>query len=65
MIAKLPPPQQEALILYFHHGLSQRQIAVHTRIALGTIKTRLECGLRKLRASLLTLGGEREWRDAA
>jgi RNA polymerase sigma-70 factor (ECF subfamily) len=61
MIEKLPEAQQEAVTLAYFRGMSQRQIAVHTGVALGTIKTRLELALRKIRASLLTVGGEREW----
>jgi RNA polymerase sigma-70 factor (ECF subfamily) len=56
LIAKLPEAQQEAVQLAFYKGLTQREIARFTGKPLGTIKTRLELGLRKLRAALLALG---------
>jgi len=36
----------------FFKGMSQREIAVATETPLGTIKTRLELGLRKLAESV-------------
>lgn len=56
LIAKLPEAQQEAVHLAFYKGLTQREIARFTGKPLGTIKTRLELGLRKLRNALLALG---------
>jgi len=47
-IEALPPLQRQAIDLAFFHGMSQREIAIHTNTPLGTIKTRLELGLRKL-----------------
>ena len=44
----LPAYQREALELSFFEGLSHREIAVRTGTPLGTVKTRLELGLRKL-----------------
>ncbi len=44
----LPEYQQEALKLSFFQGLSHREIATRTGTPLGTVKTRLELGLRKL-----------------
>jgi RNA polymerase sigma-70 factor (ECF subfamily) len=44
----LPPYQREALELSFFEGLSHREIAALTGTPLGTVKTRLELGLRKL-----------------
>jgi RNA polymerase sigma-70 factor (ECF subfamily) len=44
----LPPLQREAIRLAFFHGMSHREIAKATRTPLGTVKTRLELGLRKL-----------------
>jgi len=45
---RLPDFQREALQLAFFNGLSHREIAAQTRTPLGTVKTRLELGLRKL-----------------
>ena len=56
LITKLPEAQQEAVRLAFYKGLTQREIAKCTGKPLGTIKTRLELGLRKLRNALVALG---------
>jgi RNA polymerase sigma-70 factor (ECF subfamily) len=61
-ISVLPEAQQEAVRLAFYRGMSQREIAAHTGIPLGTIKTRLELAMRKLRAAILAFG---ELRPAA
>jgi RNA polymerase sigma-70 factor (ECF subfamily) len=47
-IANLPLYQKEAIELAYFSGMSQREIALATHTPLGTIKTRLELGLRKL-----------------
>jgi len=44
----LPAYQRKALELSFFEGLSHREIATMTGTPLGTVKTRLELGLRKL-----------------
>lgn len=44
----LPTYQREAIALSFFEGLSHREIAARTQTPLGTVKTRLELGLRKL-----------------
>lgn len=64
ILATLPPPQREAVQLAYYTGLSQRDIARRTGIPLGTIKTRLELAVRKMRAAILALGGEAEWHCA-
>lgn len=51
-IKNLPLYQREAIELAFFKGMSQREIAVATDTPLGTIKTRLELGLRKLSDSI-------------
>lgn len=58
---RLPEPQREALRLAFYRGLSQREIAKLTGTPLGTIKTRLELAVRKVRSAILSLGGADEW----
>jgi RNA polymerase sigma-70 factor, ECF subfamily len=51
-MSRLPDFQREALKLSFFGGLSHREIAAKTRTPLGTVKTRLELGLRKLSTSV-------------
>ncbi len=51
-IETLPPFQRQAIELAFFQGMSQREIAIATETPLGTIKTRLELGLRKLSESI-------------
>ena len=48
VISRLPPAQQQAIDLAFFRGMSQREIAAHTNTPLGTVKTRLELGLKKI-----------------
>jgi len=54
----LPQAQQEVIELAFFWGMSQREIAVHTNIPLGTVKTRLELGLKKIYDGLKELKDE-------
>ena len=56
LIDRLPEPQRVAIRLTYFHGMSQREIAKHTGIPLGTIKTRLELGMRKLKSAVLAFG---------
>ena len=65
VIATLPSAQREALNYAFYRGLSQREIAAQTGIPLGTIKTRLELALRKVRTAIVALGGAGEWAYAS
>src|SRR5216117_4439619 len=48
VIRGLPPAQQQAIDLAFFKGMSQREIAGKTNTPLGTVKTRLELGLKKI-----------------
>jgi len=61
ILETLPPAQKYAVELAYYKGMSQREIASFTHIPLGTIKTRLELAVRKVRNSILTLGGASEW----
>jgi RNA polymerase sigma-70 factor (ECF subfamily) len=60
-LSELPDAQREALQMAYYQGLSQREIAAKTGIPLGTIKTRLELAIRKVRVALLAIGGAEEW----
>jgi RNA polymerase sigma-70 factor (ECF subfamily) len=51
---RLPPAQKQAVELTFFEGMSQREIASATSLPLGTVKTRIELGLRKLANILVT-----------
>jgi RNA polymerase sigma-70 factor (ECF subfamily) len=57
-IEALPSLQREAIDLAFFKGMSQREIAIYTGTPLGTIKTRLELGLKKLTVALKDYAGE-------
>jgi RNA polymerase sigma-70 factor (ECF subfamily) len=48
VIGTLPQAQQEVVQLTYFQGLSQREIAAHKSIALGTVKTRLGLAQKKL-----------------
>src|SRR5436305_5656300 len=54
----LPPAQQQAIELAFFRGMSQREIAAKTNTPLGTVKTRLELGLKKIYDGLKELKDE-------
>ena len=51
-LATLPEAQRHAIQLAYHGEMTQREIAAHTGNPLGTIKTRLELGLKRMAASL-------------
>ena len=55
-LRKLPTFQGQAIELAFLYGLSHREIATITHAPLGTVKTRLELGLRKLTQAIQPLG---------
>lgn len=58
VIDTLPEAQQQAIELAFFRGMSQREIAADTNTPLGTVKTRLELGLKKLYEGLKELRDE-------
>lgn len=51
-LAQLPGEQRKLIELGFFGALTHEEIARQTGIPLGTIKTRIRAGLRKLRAQL-------------
>lgn len=51
-LATLPEAQRKAVKFAYYEDMTQREIAKHTGTPLGTIKTRLELGLKKMAASL-------------
>src|SRR5687768_9011631 len=48
MIRRLPSAQRDVIEWTFFSGMSQRQIATTRHLPLGTVKTRIELGLRRL-----------------
>jgi RNA polymerase sigma factor (sigma-70 family) len=51
-LATLPEPQREALVLAYFGGYTQREIAGLTGTPLGTVKTRMLAGMRRLKGGL-------------
>ncbi|MFN2448396.1 MAG: RNA polymerase sigma factor [Candidatus Baltobacteraceae bacterium] len=51
-LAQLPPEQREPIEMGFFGGITHEEIARRTGTALGTIKTRIRTGLRRLRTAL-------------
>lgn len=52
----IPPEQRLCLELAYFEGMSQQQIADHTQLPLGTVKTRIRMGMAKLAHILRGLG---------
>lgn len=59
LVAALPDDQRRCLELAFWGGLSQREIAASTGIPLGTVKSRVRLGMRKLRTALSVMSTAR------
>ncbi|MCZ2804799.1 sigma-70 family RNA polymerase sigma factor [Modestobacter sp. VKM Ac-2983] len=51
-LAELPTVQREALVLAYWGGYTQREIAQRTGAPLGTVKTRMMVGMRRLQNGL-------------
>jgi RNA polymerase sigma-70 factor (ECF subfamily) len=59
-LQRLPLEQRQALVLSLLGGLTHAEIAARLGQPLGTVKTRLRLGLRKLRSALTVDGQPRE-----
>lgn len=51
-LKQLPPEQRELIELGFFGGITHEEMARRTGTPLGTVKTRIRAGLRKLRGAL-------------
>ncbi len=51
-LASLPDEQRGPIVLGFFGGVTHEEIARRTATPLGTVKTRIRAGLRKLRVQL-------------
>ena len=49
LLLKLPDGQRSAIKLSFYEGLAHQDIAAHLEIPLGTAKTRIRLGMKRLR----------------
>jgi RNA polymerase sigma-70 factor (ECF subfamily) len=57
-LGNLPAEQREALTLAYFGGYSQREVATLTGVPLGTVKSRMFSGMRRLRGALGPVLGE-------
>jgi RNA polymerase sigma-70 factor (ECF subfamily) len=55
LISHLPEAQQKVITMTYFEDLSQRQIASQLDLPLGTVKTRIELGMRKLSNALVPM----------
>jgi RNA polymerase sigma-70 factor (ECF subfamily) len=54
VLHQLPPEQQDAIGLAYFYGMSHSDIAAYREIPLGTVKTRIRQGMKKLRTIWLS-----------
>jgi RNA polymerase sigma factor (sigma-70 family) len=59
-LGELPAAQREALLLAYFGGYTQREVAALVGVPLGTVKTRMAAGMRKMKVSLGDAGREEQ-----
>jgi RNA polymerase sigma-70 factor (ECF subfamily) len=57
-LSVLPAAQREALLLAYFGGYTQREVAALMGVPLGTVKTRMAAGMRKMKEALQDAGTE-------
>ena len=59
-LGELPAAQRQALLLAYFGGYTQREVAALVGVPLGTVKTRMAAGMRKMKAALRDAGREEQ-----